>query len=68
MGKSAAKAGRGGEQAPPREIVTNLLRKSRQPLSARYLAEQVLASGFQSESKMFVKVILTTLSNMKTVE
>jgi hypothetical protein len=63
-----AKAGRGGEPAPLREIVTGLLRKSRQPLSAQRLAEQVLASGFQSESKRFVKVIHTTLNKMKTVE
>jgi hypothetical protein len=63
-----AKAGRGGEQAPLREIVTGLLRKSRQPMSARHLAEQVLASGFRSESKRFVKVIHTTLNKMKTVE
>jgi hypothetical protein len=65
---TTAKAGRGGEQAPLREIVTDLLRKSRQPLSARRLAEQILASGFRSESKRFVKVIHTTLNKMKTVE
>ncbi|MHB1421751.1 MAG: hypothetical protein ACYC3I_00865 [Gemmataceae bacterium] len=63
-----AKAGRGGEQAPLREIVTDLLRKSRQPMSARHLAEQILASGFRSESKKFVKVIHTTINKMKTVE
>jgi len=63
-----AKAERGDEPAPLREIVTNLLRKSRQPLSAQRLAEQILASGFRSESKRFVKVIHTTLNKMKTVE
>jgi hypothetical protein len=61
-------AGRGGEQTPLREIVTDLLRKSRQPLSARCLADQILASGFRSESKRFVKVIHTTMNKMKTVE
>jgi len=65
---TTAKAEGRGEQAPLHEIVTNLLKKSRQPLSARHLAEQVLASGFRSESKRFVKVIHTTLSKMNTVE
>jgi hypothetical protein len=57
-----------GEQPPLREVLTGILQNSRKPLSAGELAEQILASGYHSDSKKFVKVVRTLLQKMANVE
>jgi hypothetical protein len=56
------------QQLPLRSLLTNLLAKSRRPLTARELADQVLASGYQTKSKDFMNVIWVALPQMKNVE
>jgi hypothetical protein len=51
-----------------REVLTGILTNSRKPLSARELAAQILASGYRSDSKKFVKVVAIMLSKMANVE
>jgi hypothetical protein len=60
--------GRRGEQPPLREVLTGILMNSRKPLSAGDLAEQVLASGYRTDSKKFVKVVRIQLEKMANVE
>jgi DNA repair exonuclease SbcCD ATPase subunit len=65
--KTATSRRRGG-QPSLRELVTNILKVSRKPVSARELAEQILASGYHSDSKKFVKVVSIMLWKIDNVE
>jgi hypothetical protein len=56
------------QQLPLRTLLTNLLAKSRRPLTARELADQVLASGYQTKSKNFMEVMWVALSQMKNIK
>ena len=56
------------EQPPLREMLTSILKNSRKPLSAGELAEQILTSGYRSDSKKFVKVVRTQLRKMANIE
>jgi hypothetical protein len=57
-----------GEQPSLREVLTNILTNSRKPLTTRELADQILATGYHSDSKNFVIVVGIMLSKMKNVE
>jgi hypothetical protein len=59
---------RRGEQAPLREVLIGLLRKSRRPLSGGELAAQAQAAGYRSSSKNLADVVWVTLSKMDDVE
>ena len=54
-------------QPPLREILTTLLKKSSKLLSARELADQVLAGGYRTNSANFVKVVGIKLGQMGNV-
>ena len=56
------------QQVPLRVLLAKLLAKSKRPLAARELADQVLASGYQTKSKKFVDVMWVALGNMDNVE
>jgi len=56
-----------GQPPSLRTILADLLSKSRRPLTARELAEQVLASGYQTKSKNFVNVLWVALGQMNNV-
>jgi hypothetical protein len=45
-----------------------MLQHSRKPLSAGELAERIVASGYRTESKKFVKVVYLQLRKMANVE
>ena len=64
----AAKPPSSRRQPPLRILLANLLAKSKRPLAARELAEQVLASGYRTKSKNFVDVMWVALGNMENVE
>jgi hypothetical protein len=51
-----------------RGSLKNLLAKSRRALTARELADQVLASGYQTKSKNFMEVMWVALSQMKNIK
>jgi hypothetical protein len=55
-------------QPPLRAVLTELLQKARKPLAARELAEQVLATGYQTRSKDFTDVVWTALGQLDNVE
>jgi hypothetical protein len=55
-------------QPPLRVLLTDLLKKSRKPLAARELAEQVLATGYKTQSKDFTDVVWTALGQLEGVE
>jgi hypothetical protein len=57
-----------GKQPPLREVLTQVLSKSRKPLSGSELAEQVLATGYHTDSKDFLNVIWVGLGKMPNVE
>jgi hypothetical protein len=50
------------------EVITHVLAKSAQPLTAHELAEGVIASGYKSDSKNFVNVIWSSLGKLPSVE
>ena len=60
--------GRRGEQPPLREVLTGILQNRRKPMTVGELAEQILASGYRTDSKKFVKVVRMQLRKMATVE
>jgi hypothetical protein len=60
--------GRRGEQPPLREVLTGMLQNHRKPMTVGELAEQILASGYRTDSKKFVKVVRMQLRKMATVE
>jgi hypothetical protein len=64
---SRKKAARRPER-PLREILTDLLSKSRRPLAARELAAQARAQGYRTKSKKFVDVLWVMLGKMDNVE
>ena len=45
-------------------MLTDILSKSRKPLSAQELADQARATGYESKSKDFRNVVWTTLGKM----
>jgi hypothetical protein len=51
-----------------RSLLTELLKKSKKPVPARELAEQVLATGYKTKSKKFTDVVWTALGQLKGVE
>jgi hypothetical protein len=51
-----------------RELLLKLLARSTRPMKAKELAEQVLASGYQTQSKDFVNVIWVALGKMDELE
>jgi hypothetical protein len=57
-----------GNQLPLYQVLTNLLSKSRQPVAAKELASQVLASGYRTKSKDFIEVVWVGLGKMNNVE
>ena len=61
------KTGPGPRKGQPslRSLLTELLQKSRKPVPARDLAEQVLATGYTTTSKNFTDVVWTALAQMK---
>jgi hypothetical protein len=64
----AAPPARRPGQPPLRSVLTQLLQKARKPLAARELAKQVLATGYQTESKNFTDVVWTALGHLEGVE
>jgi len=65
--KAASAEKTDGQQQPLRIIITNLLAKSRRPMMARELAEQVLANGYQTKSKNFIDVVYVALGQMDNI-
>jgi hypothetical protein len=49
-------------------VVTQVLAKTSEPISARDLAEKVLATGYKSKSKDFINVIWAGVGKMDNVE
>jgi hypothetical protein len=58
---------RQGEQPSLRDLLTNLLKKPSKPQLGSELAEQVLAAGYQSNSKNFINTVLARLTTMENV-
>jgi hypothetical protein len=56
-------AGKSG-QPPLREVLVDVLKKSRQPLTSGQLASEVLATGYKTISKDFATVVSVALSKM----
>jgi hypothetical protein len=65
---SKVKAGPRTGQPSLRSLLNELLKKSRRPMAAKELAEQVLASGYKTKSTNFLDVIWTGLGQMDNVE
>jgi hypothetical protein len=63
-----AKPGRRGGQPPLREVLTDILKNSRKPLSGSELAQRALAAGYQSGSAKFVDSVWSLLGQMANVE
>ena len=51
-----------------RAVLSNLLQKSKRPLTGSELAQQALATGYQTRSKNFVNVVWVVMGTMKNVE
>jgi hypothetical protein len=69
-GKRKKAPGRSRGQPPLREVLMDILKKSRQPLGSGELAKKVLATGYQTGSKDFagvVSVALTKIPNLENV-
>jgi hypothetical protein len=49
-------------------LLTELLQGSRKPVAARALADQVLATGYRTQSKVFTSVVCTALGRLEGVE
>jgi hypothetical protein len=49
-------------------VLTDILKKSRKPLSGSELAELALAAGYQTTSEKFVDSVWSTLGQMDNVE
>ena len=49
-------------------VLTDLLRKSKQPLGGSELARQVLATGYHTASKDFPSVVWAMMGQMDNVE
>jgi hypothetical protein len=57
-----------GEQPALREMITQVLKKSRQPLGSGQLAEKILATGYKTSSKDFAGVVSVALTKMPNLE
>ena len=55
-------------ELPLPEVVTQVLAKVSEPISARVLAEKVLATGYKTKSKDFINVIWAGVGKMDNVE
>jgi hypothetical protein len=55
------------QQPPLRVVLTNLLAKNKRPMTARELAEQALAGGYQTKSKNFIDVMWVALGQMNNI-
>jgi hypothetical protein len=64
---TAQPSGRLG-QPSLRESLLKVLEKSRRPLSARELGQQVLAGGYQTKSQDFTNVVWVALGKMSNVQ
>jgi hypothetical protein len=62
--KAATRSG----QPSLHSLLTKLLQKSRKPIPARELAEQVLAAGYQTKSKDFTNVVWVALGKIENAE
>ncbi|MHB1425034.1 MAG: winged-helix domain-containing protein [Gemmataceae bacterium] len=60
--------GQRGKQPPLRQVLTNVLKNSRKPLSGSDLAERVLATGYKTNSKNFVDAVWSMLGQMDNIE
>jgi hypothetical protein len=65
---SAPAADANGRKLSLRDLLSELLAKSPQPLKAKDLAEQALAAGYRTKSKTFIDNVWTALGQMKNVE
>lgn len=63
-----ARPARRGEQPSLRMVLTEILKKSRKPLSGSELAERALAAGYKTKSAKFVDSVWTALGQMDNVE
>lgn len=57
-----------GSDVPLTTIVTQILSKSSNPMTARELADKVLATGYQTKSQNFTNVIWAGMGKMDNVE
>ena len=57
-----------GKQPPLRIVLTNILAKSRRPMSGSELAEQALATGYQTSSQKFVDNVWAVVNQMDNIE
>jgi hypothetical protein len=62
------KPGRVKGQPPLREVLTDILKKRRQPLGSGQLARQILATGFKTNSKDFATVVSVALNKLPNLE
>ncbi len=62
------KAKPSGKQVPLREVLTQILQKSKKPMTGSELAAHALKSGYRSKSKNFADVVWVAMGNMKNVE
>jgi hypothetical protein len=66
--RAPSQPGRRKGQPSLRSLLTDILQKSRKPIPARELAEQVLATGYKTKSKHFTDVVWTALGQLEGVE
>jgi len=59
---------RRGEQSSLKDVLTDILQKSKRPISGQKLAEKVLKTGYKTTSKNFITVIWVALRNVDGVE
>ena len=57
-----------GKQPPLRVVLTNILAKSRRPMSGSELAEQALATGYQTSSQKFADNVWAVVNQMDNIE
>lgn len=65
--KAAGKKAKKGSGQPLRLVLEQVLAQAEKPLTARELADRVLATGFITSSTHFANVVQVTLSRMKEV-
>jgi len=58
----------GSKQPSLMSLLTEVLAKSRRPLTGRELAEQALAQDYKTKSKNFLDVIYVTLGKMDNID
>jgi hypothetical protein len=69
-GRTARRPAPGRRQGQPslREVITEVLRESRQPLGSGQLAQKILATGYKTSSKDFPGVVSVALTKMPNLE